>query len=43
MTAKYPLQLKPYVKEVVWGGRWLADTLGRSGAEGARLGESWES
>ena len=43
MTAKYPLQLKPYVKEVVWGGRWLADTLGRPGSEGARLGESWEA
>ena len=43
MTGKYPLQLEPFVKEVVWGGRWLADTLGRPGGEGARLGESWEA
>ena len=43
MTAKYPLRLEPIIKEVVWGGRWLADTLGRPGAEGASLGESWEA
>jgi mannose-6-phosphate isomerase len=40
---KYPLRLEPYVKEVVWGGRWLANKLGRKGAEGAKLGESWEA
>lgn len=40
---KYPLLLEPVIKEVVWGGRWLADRLGRAGAEGARLGESWEA
>ncbi len=40
---KYPLLLEPVIKEVVWGGRWLADTLGRAGAEGARMGESWEA
>lgn len=38
-----PLRLKPQVKEVVWGGRWLATELGRPGAEGANLGESWEA
>ena len=43
MTAKYPLLLEPSIKEVVWGGRWLAETLGRPGAEDARLGESWEA
>ena len=39
----YPLVLEPLVREVVWGGRWLAEKLGRGGAEGARLGESWEA
>lgn len=43
MNELYPLRLEPQVKEVVWGGRWLADELGRSGPEGARLGESWEA
>lgn len=40
------LRLAPRVKEVVWGGRWLADALGRPGVdrvEEARLGESWEA
>ncbi len=39
----YPLRLEPYVKEVVWGGRWLADELGRVGPKDAPLGESWEA
>lgn len=43
MTGAKPLRLIPQVKEVVWGGRWLADELGRPGAEGAPLGESWEA
>lgn len=43
VTVKYPLQLQPDVRERVWGGRWLADKLGRNGAEGANLGESWEA
>jgi mannose-6-phosphate isomerase len=40
----YPLRLEPQVKEIVWGGRWLAEELGRPapGPE-ARLGESWEA
>jgi mannose-6-phosphate isomerase len=38
-----PARLTPQVKEVVWGGRWLAEALGRQGAADARLGESWEA
>ncbi len=38
-----PMRLAPQVKEVVWGGRWLADALGRESAPDARLGESWEA
>ncbi len=43
MSDLYPLRLEPQVKEVVWGGRWLAEVLGRPGPDGARLGESWEA
>jgi mannose-6-phosphate isomerase len=43
MLELYPLRLEPYVKEVVWGGRWLADELNRSGKPDAPLGESWEA
>ena len=43
MLNAYPLRLVPQVKEVVWGGRWLADQLGRAGSPEARLGESWEA
>ena len=43
MTGKYPLQLQPDTRERVWGGQWLAEKLGRKGAEGAKLGESWEA
>lgn len=43
MVSKYPLRLEPYVKEVVWGGRWLADELKREGKPDAPLGESWEA
>ncbi len=39
----YPLRLKPKVKEVVWGGRWLADELHRPSKPDAKLGESWEA
>ena len=38
-----PIRLKPVVKEVVWGGTWLAETLGRRGESGASIGESWEA
>lgn len=43
MVSKYPLRLEPYVKEVVWGGRWLAEELNRPGKPDAPLGESWEA
>jgi mannose-6-phosphate isomerase len=43
MVDSYPLRLEPFVKEVVWGGRWLADELGRQGPPNAPLGESWEA
>ena len=43
VASKYPLQLQPDARERVWGGQWLADKLGRSGAEEAKLGESWEA
>ncbi|HEX2916266.1 MAG TPA: type I phosphomannose isomerase catalytic subunit [Chloroflexia bacterium] len=39
----YPLRLEPQVKEIVWGGRWLAEVLGRPGKPDAPLGESWEA
>jgi mannose-6-phosphate isomerase len=39
----YPLKLEPKLKEVVWGGRWLADVLGRQSPPEAKLGESWEA
>ncbi|MBN9387829.1 MAG: class I mannose-6-phosphate isomerase [Chloroflexi bacterium] len=40
----YPLRLEPQVKEIVWGGRWLAEELGRPAANPeAKLGESWEA
>lgn len=43
MADLYPLKLEPQVKEVVWGGRWLATELGRPGQPDAKLGESWEA
>jgi mannose-6-phosphate isomerase len=39
----YPLRLEPQVKEIVWGGSWLAGELGRSTDLAAKLGESWEA
>lgn len=41
--SKYPLRLEPFVKQVVWGGDWLAKTLHRTGGDSALLGESWEA
>ncbi len=43
MSNKYPLRLKPYVKETIWGGSWLSKTLGRTGPDENKLGESWEA
>lgn len=39
----YPLRLEPQVKEVVWGGSWLAEELGRTTDLALKLGESWEA
>ena len=39
----YPLRLEPQVKEVVWGGSWLAEELGRPADPSIKLGESWEA
>lgn len=39
----YPLRLEPQVKEIVWGGSWLAENLGRSNNFDLKLGESWEA
>ncbi len=39
----YPLRLEPQVKEVVWGGSWLAEELGRTANQELKLGESWEA
>lgn len=36
------LVFKPIYKERVWGGRNLADTLGRNLPDGQVIGESWE-
>ena len=43
MALSDPLRLVPRVKEVVWGGQWLATELGRPGDANAKLGESWEA
>lgn len=39
----YPLRLEPQVKEIVWGGSWLAEELGRTTDTSIKLGESWEA
>jgi len=37
-----PLVFKPYLRPVVWGGRKLADVLGKSLPTDTNYGESWE-
>lgn len=37
-----PLKMRPVLKETVWGGRRLADLLGKLLPEGKPIGESWE-
>jgi len=37
-----PLVFEPYLRPVVWGGRKLADVLGKSLPTDAAYGESWE-
>ncbi len=42
MTFDHPLTFKPLYKERIWGGRRIADELGRDLPQGAPVGESWE-
>ena len=37
----YPVKFKPILKDVIWGGTRLRDTLGKS-AKTNTCGESWE-
>jgi len=34
--------MQPVLKETIWGGTRLAERLGKTAAEGRRIGESWE-
>jgi mannose-6-phosphate isomerase len=34
--------MQPVLKETIWGDTRLAEMLGKAGAEGRRIGESWE-
>ena len=38
----YPLCFRPILKERIWGGRRLAEVLGRHLPEGKKIGESWD-
>lgn len=38
----YPLKFKPRFKERIWGGRLLAEKLGKKLPAGRPVGESWE-
>ncbi|MCI0340491.1 MAG: class I mannose-6-phosphate isomerase [Planctomycetales bacterium] len=42
MSPLAPFRLEPILKEKLWGGRRLAEVLGRPLPPGARVGESWE-
>ncbi len=42
MNFDQPITFEPLYKERVWGGRLLADALGREIPAGAPIGESWE-
>jgi len=37
-----PLSFEPFFRPQVWGGRWLADHLGKPLPAEGRFGESWE-
>jgi mannose-6-phosphate isomerase class I len=39
----YPFCLRAVVKEKVWGGRKLADLLGKALPPDAAVGETWEA
>jgi len=38
----YPIKFEPLYKEKIWGGRRLADVLGKALPDGKKIGESWE-
>ena len=42
MTAWYPLQFEPVLRRYLWGGRRLADLLGKPLGDGNDYAESWE-
>lgn len=42
MTPLYPLQFEPILRRYLWGGRRLADALGKPLGEGDDYAESWE-
>lgn len=42
MTPLYPLRFEPILRRYLWGGRRLADALGKPLGEGDDYAESWE-
>lgn len=42
MTPLYPLQFEPILRRYLWGGRRLAEALGKPLGEGGDYAESWE-
>jgi mannose-6-phosphate isomerase len=42
MTLTSPLRFVPYLRPMVWGGRGLADRLGKSLPDATTYGEAWE-
>ncbi len=38
----YPLRFRPVLKQTIWGGRRLGQTLGKPIGEGDDFAESWE-
>ena len=39
---RYPLKLKPVLKDIIWGGKRLASEYGKSGGPDKKIAESWE-
>ena len=42
MTTLYPLQFTPVIRDYLWGGRRLSQTLGKPLGDRQRAAESWE-
>lgn len=42
MTRPYPIRFQPIIRRAIWGGRRLADLLGKSLGDGDDFAESWE-